>query len=270
MNSLMMGAVVAILLYGLMTARVGWFIIHGAQLVPQQPKAVLWLGLFAIIGHAVSLYDGIFGQGGLALGFFNVFSLLGWIMVVMLLIGAFFKPLLGLGIAIFPGAAMTLLLVLLFPSRQIVLIQGGWPMYLHVLSSLLAYSLFALAALQVLMLALQDHALHNHRAIGIIRCLPPLQTMETLLFQMLFLGFVLLSLSLLTGAFYIHDMFAQHLAHKTTFSIVAWLVFAGLFWGRWRYGWRGQTTTTWTLSGFIALGLAYPVTKFILEIVLQR
>ena len=143
-------------------------------------------------------------------------------------------------------------------------------MKFHVLSSVIAYSMFALAAVQVILLAIQDRALRGHKVAGFVRSLPPLQTMEALLFQMIALGFIILSFSLLTGAIYITDVFAQHLAHKTVLSIIAWLVFAILLWGRWKFGWRSRKAFAWTLGGFIVLGLAYPVTKFILEIILNR
>ena len=168
------------------------------------------------------------------------------------------------------GAALTLILMIIFPTEHVMALQGGWPMKVHVLSSILAYSLFALAAVQVILLALQDKAIRKHKNVGFASSLPPLQTMEALLFQMIALGFVILSFSLLTGAIYITDMFAQHLVHKTVLSLLSWLVFAILLWGRWKFGWRSRKAFTWTMGGFIVLGLAYPVTKFILEIILNR
>jgi ABC-type uncharacterized transport system permease subunit len=136
--------------------------------------------------------------------------------------------------------------------------------------SVLAYSLLSIAAVQAVALAIQDHHLRTKRPGGFIRALPPLQTMETLLFQMISAGLVVLTLSLITGMIYLEDMFAQHLVHKTILSLLAWLVFATLLWGRWRFGWRGATAIRWTLSGFFVLLLAYIGSKWVLEILLQR
>jgi len=66
------------------------------------------------------------------------------------------------------------------------------------------------------------------------------------------------------------DEFAQHLVHKTVLSIAAWIVFAVLLWGRWRFGWRGRTAIRWTISGFVTLMLAFLGTKLVLELILQR
>ena len=93
--------------------------------------------------------------------------------------------------------------------------------------------------------------------------------MESLLFQMIATGFALLTLALVTGFLFLEDIFAQHLVHKTTLSIIAWFVFGILLWGRWRFGWRGQTALRWTIGGFIFLMLAYFGSKFVLELVLN-
>jgi ABC-type uncharacterized transport system permease subunit len=94
--------------------------------------------------------------------------------------------------------------------------------------------------------------------------------MESLLFQMIATGYALLTLALVTGILFLEDIFAQHLVHKTVLSIIAWLVFGILLWGRWRFGWRGRVAIRWTIGGFIFLMLAYFGSKFVLELVLNR
>lgn len=81
---------------------------------------------------------------------------------------------------------------------------------------------------------------------------------------------VILTLSLGTGFIFIEDIFAQHLAHKTTLSCLAWLVFLTLIVGRVRFGWRGQTAIKWSLGGFSFLILAYYGSKFVLELILSN
>jgi ABC-type uncharacterized transport system permease subunit len=119
-------------------------------------------------------------------------------------------------------------------------------------------------------LAVQDNHLRQRQPGGFVRGLPPLQTMESLLFEMIAAGFVLLTFALLSGFAFLQNMFAQHLVHKTVLSTIAWLVFGGLLLGRYRYGWRGRTAITWTLSGFVLLILAYFGSKAVLQLVLHR
>ena len=103
-----------------------------------------------------------------------------------------------------------------------------------------------------------------------MRALPPLAIMERMLFQLIAVGFVLLTLSLLSGFVYLENMFAQHLVHKTILSILAWAVFGVLLLGRRLYGWRGKVAVRWTLSGIALLLLAYFGSKLVLELILQR
>ena len=90
------------------------------------------------------------------------------------------------------------------------------------------------------------------------------------MFKLITAGFILLTISLLSGIMFINDIFAQHLVHKTILSIMTWLVFGVLLFGRWRYGWRGSLAVRLTLAGVILLVLSYFGTKAVLEIILGR
>jgi ABC-type uncharacterized transport system permease subunit len=102
--------------------------------------------------------------------------------------------------------------------------------------------------------------------------LPPLLTLETLLFRLIGAAFVFLTLTLITGIAFSETLFGRALRadHKTVFAVLSWLIFAWLLAGRWRYGWRGRTALRWTLSGFVMLLLAYVGSRFVLEVLLQR
>lgn len=228
------------------------------------------LGFAALLLHAAVLYFELFTQDGLNLSFFNAVSLAAWTVAGLLLVSALSKPVENLAILALPVAAITVLLDLRFPGDHLLGQDAGWALRVHVLTSMLAYSLLTLASAQAILLAVQDNHLRRHHPGGFIRALPPLQTMESLLFEMISLGFVLLSIGLATGFVYLDDMFAQHLVHKTVLSIVAWIAFAVLLWGRYRFGWRGRTAIRWTLVGFAVLMLAYFGSKAVIELVLQR
>jgi ABC-type uncharacterized transport system permease subunit len=100
--------------------------------------------------------------------------------------------------------------------------------------------------------------------------LPPLQLMETMLFELIWVGVVLLTLSIASGILFLDDIFAQSLVHKTTLTILAWLLFSILLWGRYQLGWRSQTAVRFTLAGFFTLMLGYFGSKLVLELILQR
>lgn len=230
----------------------------------------LALGFGGLLLHTWLIYDSIFSQPGLNLAFFNALALTSWTVVTLLLVSSLTQPVENLGVLILPVGALTLFLEALYPSVGFMREAVGWNIKIHVLLSMLAYSLLTLASVQAILLAVQDHHLRSRQPRGFVRALPPLQTMESLLFEMIGAGFVLLTLALASGFAFLEDMFAQHLAHKTVLSTLGWLVFGGLLVGRLRYGWRGRTAIIWTLSGFVILILAYFGSKAVLELILHR
>lgn len=209
-------------------------------------------------------------NAGFNFSFFSMLSLVSLIVALLLLFATLTKPVENLGIFLFPVTALMLALELCFPEQQRSLDTYGWKMTTHILSSIIAFSLLNFAAMQAILLVIQNQQLKSHPPKRYIQSLPPLQSMESLLFQMIAAGVFFLSISLGSGFIFLEDIFAQHLAHKTIFSIAAWLIFSGLLYGRSRYGWRGSTAIKWTLLGFVFLLLAYFGSKLVMELILHR
>lgn len=226
-----------------------------------------WAGM---LFHGVALVRLMLTPVGVDLSFFSTAALVSLMVVLLFLLATIDKPVDKLGGAVLPLAAVTLTLRLVFPNEVHILTDLTPTMQAHILVSILAFSLLNIAALQALLLTCQDFQLHRKRTNWFVRSLPPLETMEAILFQMIGVGFLLLSLSLASGFLFVEDLFAQHLVHKTVLSILSWLVFGILLWGRRRFGWRGRTAVRWTLLGFAVLMLAYFGSKLVLEIILRR
>ena len=233
---------------------------------------LLLIGAIAVIIHAGVLYTNIFATaaGGLNFSFFNAASLMTWLAAALLLLAAVSKPVESLGVVILPSAGLALAMELMFPATHLLLTADAAELRYHIVISILAYSMLSIAALQSVVLWVQNKSLRAKHPGGFIRSFPPLETMESLLFQMIAVGFFFLTLSLLTGLPQIDNMFTQHQAHKTILSIIAWCFFAVLLWGRWRFGWRGRTAVRWVLSGFVVLLLAYFGVKLVKELLLGR
>ncbi len=130
---------------------------------------------------------------------------------------------------------------------------------MHLALAMLAYGLFTIAALHAFLMTLMERRLHGGALIGPFTALPPLLTMERLLFRVILAGFVFLTLTLITGIAFSETLFgrAMKFDHKTLFAVISWLIFAALLCGRYFYGWRGRIALRWTLAGFVTLLLAY-------------
>ena len=202
--------------------------------------------------------------------FFRALSLVAFAVMAMSLCVSLIRPVLALGAVVCPIAAVSIALDFALTPADQASASANWQVRLHVIIALWAYAVLSLSALQALLLAAQEKALREKRLTGLVRALPALSLMESLFFQLVGVGFFLLSLTLLSGVLFVHDLFAQHLVHKTVLSIVAWCLFGGLLFMHWRWGLRGRRAARWALAGMLVLLLAFFGSKFVLELVLQR
>ena len=225
-------------------------------------KLYLFSWLVAMLLHATVLYYPLFDIG-LSISLITAASHIIWLTSLMLLVTTWTHNIEALGIFILPLTAFTLLLQQMVSpdSTQTIQINNG--LGAHIFTSLLAYSMLMLAAIQAALLAEQNNHLHNHKPTGFIRTLPALQDMELLLFRFITLGVVLLTIALITGFVYLDNLFGQHIAHKTILSMFACVIFSTLLIGHIKLGWRGRTAIRWTLAGFIILMISFFGTKII-------
>ena len=226
--------------------------------------------LLAILLHAWLLPSEVLRDGQMQISLSAAFSLVAWQSALLLWLFCRRYPLQALQAPIHVIAVCGLAAMLLWPVDHSQPGIGDWKTQLHVLLSILSSGLLTLAVVQAATLAVQDRLLHAHRNHPLQSHLPSLQTMETLLFGLLGVGFFMLSLTLVSGLLFIDDLLAQHLAHKTVLSICAWAVLGILLAGRWRFGWRGRTAIRWTFAGYAILMLAYFGSKLVLEVLLDR
>jgi ABC-type uncharacterized transport system permease subunit len=155
-------------------------------------------------------------------------------------------------------------------ARSFSMGRPGWELTFHVAMATTAFAFLTIGAVLAVAQVFVDRRLRSRQPLGILRILTPLESLESGCFHSILAGFALLTLALVTGAFFIDDLFAQHLVHKVVLAIIAWLVFGVLLLGRWRFGWRGRRALRWTLTGYVLLGLSYFGSKLVLENLLGR
>ena len=236
---------------------------------------VLWervamLAPFAL--HSYLLYASLFAAAELRFGFSQALSVTLWLTVLIYWLESMIYDVKGMQALVLPLAAVCALLPAFFSGPEMPAYTRTYVFRMHLLVAMLAYSLFTIAALHATLMTLLERRLHAGTLAGPLASLPPLMTLETLLFRILAVGFVLLSLTLASGFVFSEELFGQaaRVNHKTVFGIISWIIFAALLVGRYGWGWRGRTALRWTLAGFVALLLAYVGSMFVLEVILGR
>jgi ABC-type uncharacterized transport system permease subunit len=232
--------------------------------------AGLALGVIALIAHAYLLQRSLFAQPSLSFGVAEAASLIGWPTGAIALGLAWRRPRFAGLAAIIAAAAGVAALLGGEDDTGYAVERHNWEVGAHIVLSAVAYAVLTIAVVLAIALALLDRRLRRRQPLGWLTILPSVEALENGAFQALATGFALLTLALFSGFIFVEDLFAQHLIHKTVLSCLAWLVFAILLFGRWRFGWRGRTATGWTLSGFALLALAYFGSKIVLETILGR
>jgi ABC-type uncharacterized transport system permease subunit len=219
--------------------------------------SVLSTGLIAIGLHTWLLYHWIDTGQGQNLTFFNMLSLVAWLIALLSVLTAFRKPVENLIILIFPIAAISILFVELFPGHTIINTKTNPYQLVHILLSVFTFSVLSVAGLQAVLLALLERQLRAHPGSNVIQQLPALETMEKLLFQMIGFGFLLLTVLLASSLYFYYPMLAGDMFQKTLLVIAAWVIFAWLLAGRYHLGWRGRKAIYGTLSGVLLLAIVY-------------
>lgn len=232
--------------------------------------------------HGVALWIEIMVPESLRLGFAVMLSAALWVSVAAYWIENRHAALDSLRVLVLPVAAVAVLLPIAFPGSVIALERKSVLFPWHVAIAMLAYSTLTIAAFHAVLMALQESRLHTRRStaanggdawyVAAIDRLPALLTMEKMLFRLIVIGFALLSLTVLSGIIFSEQLFGKPLKwdHKTVFTLLSWIMFGVLLAGRYWRGWRGKIALRFTLTGFVALLLAYVGSRFVLEVVLHR
>ena len=221
--------------------------------------------------HAWLLVAGSWGAHEIAIGVGQALSAIAWLALTIYALSSLRQPVDALTAVILPVAALAVLLPLILPERPVQLTTT--PLLLaHLAMAFLAYALFTIAALHAGVMSLLEKRLHAHAVHSAVAKFPPLLTLEKLLFTIIGIGFVLLTLALVSGILFSEQVFgkpfsfAHFTQHKTVFALLSWLIYAGLLLGRQIYGWRGRTAIAWSLTGFAMLVLAYLGSKVALQL----
>jgi ABC-type uncharacterized transport system permease subunit len=251
----------------------------------KRPETPFFVGLvqtlilIVLIIHGTLLHDSIFNGDTFVFGFAQDLSLMAWVGLSFYWIQSFFLPISSLRLMAISMAMFCAVLPDLFPGSVISQRAVADPWFkAHFIVATFAVGFFSLAAMLAVLMRFQDRALRKGMANGMagaptwVESLPPLLTMESFLFRLLYVGYVLLTMTVFSGLFFSQELFGKPLVfdHKTVFALLSWALFTGLVIARIRVGLRGPSAVRWVLGGFFALLLTYAGTRFVAEVILQR
>jgi ABC-type uncharacterized transport system permease subunit len=254
-------------------------------------KHQLWIQLFILILlvlHGVACYQDIFTPEGIVFGFAQALSLMAWVAITLYWIEGWFFTLNGMLPLILGLAMIFSFLPVVFSGAIISTKAVHSPGFkLHFITANIAYGIMFLAALQAILMTMQDRSLRSKqqqdtsswmgifvfgRSSRLLEQLPPLLIMERVMFNIIGIGFCLLTIAVFSGIFFSQSLFGRPLIidHKTIFALLSWAMFGGLLHAHWRVGLRGAEASKWVLGSFAVLVLAYIGSRFVLEVILHR
>jgi len=226
-------------------------------------------GITGVLWHAWTLWLLIVVPDGFSLSIGNTASFIGLLLSLTAIVGAVESTLRGLS----GGLLILAALVAILPGGGPPAESGSimtWQIETHILISLVAYGLLTVGAIVALYSLIQEKRLQEGRLSSINHLFAPMETAEKLLFGITSAGFLMLLVAVSTGFAFVDNLFAQHLVHKTTLSLLALILFGLLLVGRRFAGWRGKRAVYLYLWGFSILCLAYFGSRFVLEEILGR
>lgn len=244
---------------------------------PEPSRPAAWRTLLGIgwLAHGLSILVDIAGfgtaQGGIRFGFAPALSVTVWLVLAVYQIEGRWVPIRGGWRPLAACGAAGVVLAWLFPGQLYPQVASPWAPA-HWLLGIASYGLFGVAVLHAMLLRRAERRLRaGVRPPGADVAEPaagvPVLRLERLTFAFVWAGFVALTAAILIG--YV-DASAWRWDHKTVFSLLGWLVFAGLLAGRHAFGWRGRRAAGWLYAGAVLLLLAYVGSRFVIEVVLAR
>ncbi len=259
-------AIVATFLYVLSIATIVPSLVNQTGI---RAKSVSITAFFALLFHAWLLSDLIMDVSGQNLSMLNVASLISFIISLVMSIAMFKTRLWFLLPVAYTFSAINVSAAAFLPSTFITHLEKEPQLLIHISLALFSYATLSIGALYAIQLAWLDYKLKKKKALAINPNLPPLLMVERQLFKIILIGNLLLTGTLVTGVFFIEDMFSKENAHKAVLSFIAWIIYSILLWGHYQQGWRGRKVTWFSIAGATLLTLAYFGSRFVKEIILR-
>jgi cytochrome c-type biogenesis protein CcsB len=231
--------------------RIASWVARGGFLL--QTAALLW--------RWKSSYDLGIGHVPLA-NFYESLVFFAWAILLLYLLIEWRTRNRSLGTFVLPVAFLALAYASIGPGVSggiqplVPALQSNW-LTVHVLTCFLGYAAFACAfGLGIMFLLKGKEGVSDG---PFRRLIPAAGLLDELIYQSIALGFVLLTLGIMTGSVWAHYAWGSYWSWdpKETWSLITWIVYAVMLHARSIRGWRGRWMATMALIGFASVLITY-------------
>lgn len=139
-------------------------------------------------------------------------------------------------------------------SQNVLLFHSPWAS-IHIVFSFLAFSLFALTFLMGILFLLQEYQLKQKRNFSWLEKMPSLELLDELHFKALKMGFIFLTLGILSGSAWAKTVKGLYFFSdpKQLWTLISWFVYFIFLNVRVRGNWRGRRSVLLSLLGFVVI-----------------
>jgi len=135
-------------------------------------------------------------------------------------------------------------------------LKSNW-LIAHVITCFIGYAAFAIAFGTSWMYLIKKRDTEGKSLL--LKRFPKTNTIDELTYQMIMLGFLFLSIGIITGAVWANSAWGRYWGWdpKETWSLITWFVYATLLHAKMMRGWHGKRIAYLSIAGFAAVLFTY-------------
>lgn len=178
----------------------------------------------------------------------------------------------ALGILLLPVVSISMAYASLSPTVSstidplIPALQSNWLSY-HVITCFLGYSAFAVSCCAACVYLCKGRGTSDTSAQGVVGFFPSLERLDEIMYRMTAIGFLMLSLGIITGAVWANYAWGSYWSWdpKETWSLITWFLYAAVLHARITRGWRGRRMAILSVIGFACVVFTFLGVNYLLS-----
>lgn len=256
-----------LILYLIATAGFLFFIIKKNKKVGFWSYRILLAGF---VLNSIYLALGYYQLGAVpALNFKGALSFFSWTIIGAYIIFQLRFRIMVLGSFVVPFSTFLMIISSTIPISPITvrpIFKGFW-LPLHVATALLGDAIFAIAFIAGVMYLIQEHQIKSKRLGAFYSRLPSLNSLDSINYQAINYGFLLLTIGMITGSIVAQGSHGSYWLWdpKEVWSLITWLCYAALLHQRMAVGWRGRRSALMSIGCFFILVFTFIGVNFLME-----